>query len=449
MRFTIVTRAVARSVVVLTLAATLVACRNRRGRTHASHAGSPKRAVASASASASSSASAPSPDLAGPPARDLDRDTTYFVDARCAWTYGPGATRQTTDGGRTWKAYPPPKLPEVFRVDGATCAGIWLRARGPGDVELVLEHVGDADPIWRQAEAAWPKQDDRTTFDETFVDDLHGFAVVSPSAVARTVDGGKSWSRVELGYAWPSTPTGSPGASVDAWGDHVTVTFRTVGASAGGPLARFESADGGVSFVRAPEIADRFDPYGDGSVLFKVAPGIGHGGSELRFSTDQGKSWLVPKFPPLRPATYGLGPGTPVMHRFGRPFATAEGKIAVQDADEQEPVMLLSDDRGASFRLVRLAPERREPRVFGHDLVVVSAADQPAAIDRSVDGGVTWKSLTPKLIGEAATAPAIGAIEEFAPQGGGIAWGSLKVDGRSWLARSTDDGATWIRTRLP
>ncbi|MGK9462558.1 WD40/YVTN/BNR-like repeat-containing protein [Streptomyces sp. G6] len=156
----------------------------------------------------------------------------------------------TSDGGRSWKVLPGRGMPAAQNGEaGFAASGQCLVASGPKDVWLAtggaararVLHSADRGLTWTAADAPVPAGDPaRGVFALAFRDRVHGLAVggdfrpgeASPSAAARTTDGGGTWR--------------SAGRSPDAYRSGVAwLPHSRVAALAVGPTGTDLTTDGG------------------------------------------------------------------------------------------------------------------------------------------------------------------------------------------------------------
>jgi photosystem II stability/assembly factor-like uncharacterized protein len=121
---------------------------------------------------------------------------------------------RTDDGGMTWKNIPPP-----YKVDVSDTIAIgWseLVCLGP-DTYLALVEYGKRQPyIWRTGDggAHWTSAEVDTIYTMRFIDSLHGWgagrgqvgiAQLGYDIIARTTDGGRSWTTQLKRQIYPSS----------------------------------------------------------------------------------------------------------------------------------------------------------------------------------------------------------------------------------------------------
>ena len=267
------------------------------------------------------------------------------VSERVVWTSGSlGTVLRTTNGGATWQSVGPPGTSSLqFRDLEAFDA----------DTALILS-IGDTPDAFRiyrttSGGASWQlvfQNTEPTAFYDcmTFFDKQRGLALSDPIdgrfRILGTSDGGRTWSIVQADM--PPALAGE--FAFAASGQCIT--------SAGGRDAWF--ATGGGSIAR------------------------------VFHSSDRGQTWTVANTPVRSGPSAGI---------FALAFRDTRHGLAVGGdflAETASPdAFALSDDGGASWRLVEAAPD--EYRSGAHWVTgTIAIAVGPSGSDVSVDQGRSW-----------------------------------------------------------
>ena len=234
-----------------------------------------------------------------------------------------------------------------------------------------------------------------------------------PGAIYHTTDAGLHWLLV--GRATPQAPTNQSGESLPVSPTRIYFTDSTHG------------------FVTAC-----------------YANGVGR----LLSTDDGGQSW--------RQVNLSPPPGGWAVNTSGSDGSACEylpsmfgkqGVLVIEDGSKTKWFAYTTSDGGRSWAKPRLLPFP-EYAVVPPQYTFVSPDNwwaffpggplEAVSVSRTTDGGQTWRSVEP-------SPPAGYVLASVNPVGGGVLWGTARVDGNGWmtLVRSTDDGATWSLVKLP
>jgi len=276
------------------------------------------------------------------------------VNDSVVWVAGHHATWvRTVDGGRTWEAGAmtgPDSSLEFRDVYAADADTAYLLAAGPGERSRIYQTT-DAGRSWR---LQFVNHDSTAFFDcFDFWDARHGVAVSDAVArrliVLRTEDGGAHWQRVPDEGIPPALP--GEGAFAASGTCLVARGAREAWIGAGGDST----------------------------------------GERIYHSVDGGRHWTAAALPLITGRATGVA--TLAFSDAGHGLA-AGGRLA-NAADRSDSVVAVTDDRGASWRVV--ARPAFPGAVFG--LAVVpglpgyAVAAGPGGLASTPDDGAHWTTL--------------------------------------------------------
>ena len=320
-------------------------------------------------------------------ALDFVNPTTGWVVAM--FTSGDYAVLHTGDGGRTWSE-------QLTGVAGPHAVFMKFFDSWNGLFALVGTHpvlytTFDGGRTWSSAAAL---SSGAAVASWSFVDSAHGWMLVSPSELYRTQDGGHTWS--DLGR-----PVASPEQAF-------RVQFQTqltgwLDAVSDGPYA-YRSEDSGRSWARVtlPAPAGGWPRSGEFFVAAHPTDQTGVAISVANFAPVTGRSGVggtVVLYPPLTLRTFDGGVPVRYAYTVFTEQLTNSGSVGSEN--------------------------RPGPGVFQ------AAAPNQVELD-SVDGGLTWNSISPP-----AGPGAIGFYD---------AWDWWWIGSGSWSV-SQDGGVTWTPSR--
>lgn len=359
----------------------------------------------------------------------------HFVDARTGWAVGDfGTILHTTDGGKTWRAQDSRTSASLTscafaeRTRGwiassrallrTTDGGAsWTSRHGPPLESPRDEYRGVASPAPHRVLTAtrlggiFLSTDDGETWTAVhrsyepsrlfFLDASHGWVAGAQGRLARTTDGGGTWTDQYV-VVPDRAPLQDP--SVLYFSDSLRGWI-----AAGSDL--YTTVDGGKRWALLPDSTPRT------ALAMTAAASLWSCGNGLARSSDGGRSWQAHPGVPRVPLT--------AITFFGSDAGWAAGAAGI---------MLHSTDGGDSWRgeVPDTSRAYQCVHVVSRDTVWVLGN----GMRRSRDGGITWT-----------TFPAVdGATFQdahFLDQRHGICVGS-----RGTVSRTTDAGRTWERSSL-
>lgn len=288
-------------------------------------------------------------------------DTVYFPTL----LHGTIVIERSRDGGRTWRASRPIR-------DGG-------RPAAPGavqrlDARRLYLGVGEGAAAGSSAESLWRSVDGGRTW--TFV---------SRTRVSGPVHGSLPFSCDKTGYGFATPSRGWAG-----------------GDCAGGPAFLYRTADGGRTWRRVPlaglgSCACDVSPpqfFGGRVGVFSVAgfpeAGAGPPVARVYWTSDGGLHWRVT---------------SPPVGRVGQTVSVAGPRIAWLTGTAPGTVrarfdrLLVTTDAGRTWRSMRLPFDGQAYRLDaldGHVAYAVGGLLPGPALRRTVDGGRTWRTLSPR-----------------------------------------------------
>jgi photosystem II stability/assembly factor-like uncharacterized protein len=294
-------------------------------------------------------------DVAKPRRDRIQALSVAFFDTRrgvLGWTdsaIARGGISVTTTGGRTWR--------EVRQMRGSPYA---IATQEDSAWALVGNGQGGRARLWRSRDrgATWRRIGPVPVDAVAFTDDDHGYGVSGeassdgrPGPIYRTADGGRTWTR-----AARPCPAGAPDtravAFVSASTGWVSCTGGAGGAWGAKAIARTTDGGGTWSVVAAgylppgsPHDVGRLDPYGQGGDLAFAEDGAGllmtGRGAQYR-SEDAGVTWHAMR--PFAPDTdFGSSP-TFVTSRIAY--------LVTLSIEGWRSALWRTDDAGRTWRVV-------------------------------------------------------------------------------------------------
>lgn len=320
----------------------------------------------------------------------------------------------STDGGDTWSYLPAPfpNPTHDIAVLGVGAPGTVLLAHAGG---IQRSTDGGASFSYTLTEQGAFRLAPVGTSNVVWSILLSPSSSFETESVARSLDGGRTWSQVATPPGEPQAIAAHPTDPDRAW-----VSTRSDGL--------FRTLDGGQSWIHsdgafvAAQVTHIIPAPGNPDTLF--AGGIGGQGGVWR-SVDGGATW--------RPANNGLSSSVPELHfdGFGRAYALGLG-LPVQQSGPDEPWRVLHYEDGPSGFATSLTVDRNSA-----DTIVWTLG---RFVIRSTDGGLSWSDSTPPGTGPNKPVQSVVFDSEgtlYAP-----AFGSR-------LHRSLDQGATWTKLDAP
>jgi photosystem II stability/assembly factor-like uncharacterized protein len=265
------------------------------------------------------------------------------VSASVAWASGASGTiLLTVDGGAAWQARPIPGTEKLdFRdIDAFSDRVAYVLSIGNGESSRIYKTT-DGGEHW---DLQFANTDPKVFLDAmTFADETHGVAFsdsVDGTFVILTTSDGRTWTRVPGDRLPPALP--GEGAFA-ASGSNVAMAGR-----------------------------DRI--------------WIGTTASRVLHSSDGGRSWTVTKTP------VATGPATGI---FSIAFRDAQHGVIVGGNYQKEQDAIdngaITSDGGATWTLVKGLAGFRSAVAWLPGSISSLVAVGPRGIDRSSDGGLTWK----------------------------------------------------------
>lgn len=375
--------------------------------------------------SASSAKPAPSSRAAPPLAlTDLvDGSGASFAGAKVACVQDGDDFVVTTDAGVSWRVVALPAGVRFASVVHLDAEALYAMA------DNALYYAGPSDKALR------PLRTPTFTMPVAWFADAKRGWLAEGSTIARTRDGGATWATASL--VSPSLYGAMQRPSFAASGGVLEVVFWEPMGIAG----RFLSSDDGATFKAAPEceLATR---HVDGTLIVCVESHWS--GDQLARSTDGGATWKSPALPKVRPMPDPRGGTTPVTHRLGVPIAVGPTRatLLTTDLDEYDRVLLVSEDRGETWRAEPL-PVKGAGEVRAPGALWLVDGSGPTKIHRRAEGA-SWSTVTPRFVG-----PRPDGVDDvqqldartFAEAK--VVWGTVSAQGATVVVRSTDGGTTW------
>jgi photosystem II stability/assembly factor-like uncharacterized protein len=342
----------------------------------------------------------------------------WFADSSCGWTWGGRNVLRTRNGGKTWRLNRLPK--------GVEAVSASFVSRSVGFVGCESGYV------WRTKDggATWSRVGDTLRADRdgfgfdldaglrsvSFWDGRHGLATIcrsgSREGIVRTLDGGRTWSRVGQSNCFDLS------AEVAAVGRREAWVIGRASDPLGG-TAVMHSEDRGTTWatrlVCGPVGATALSVQGDS--MCAVARGI-------LTSADGGRTWAR--------RTSGDGYAIEAMDMAARGGGWAVGVRTAPPRGDAGVILRTLD--GVSWREQAADAKSTYLQIEGGDggsaWVLRSEAgsdpESPGELMATRDGGATWSSL----------AGAEGHFDDM----------SLAGADHGWLLRSTASGADMIKT---
>ncbi len=405
--------------------ATSLAGAGCRARPHAN--ASPEAAPSVSSAKPAPSRSAAPPLVV---AELVDGAGAYFASAKVACVQVGDGLLVTVDAGVSWRAVALPAGARFANPVYMDAEALYVLA------DNALHFAGPADKVLR------PVPTPAFTMPvASFADAKRGW-MVEGSTVARTRDGGATWSTATL--VSPSLYGAMQRPSLAVRGGVLEIVFWEPMGIAG----RFLSPDDGATFKPAHGECEFGTRHVDGKLIVCVESSWS--ADALARSTDGGATWKRPALPKVRPMPDPRGGTTPVTHRIGVPIAVGKtlATLLTTDLDEYDRVLLVSEDRGETWRAeplpVKGATEVRAPGA----LWLVDDAG-PTKIHQRAEGA-SWSTVTPRFVGPRPDGvDDVQQLDALSFAEGKVVWGTVSALGANYVVRSTDGGETWAFVRRP
>ena len=417
---------------------------------------------------------------------EADLFAVAAVDGAVAWAVGEaGTVLRTDDGGATWTRLETGRENWLFAVAALSSRTAWAA----GTRGLVL--------VTRDGGATWQRQRPGTAenlYALRVLDSRRGWVAGAFGVVCRTTDGGRTWQRVR-------TPTNAGLFGLD-------FADRSHGLAVGGGGTVLRSEDGG----RTWEGVESGTGAGLRRVRLRggVALAVGGDGTVLR-SSDGGRTWRLRRLSPavmLNALDRGprgaalLGGAAGTIWRStdaGRGWTRVTHGLATQlrAATATADGLWVCGAGGLLARVPADATDLSDPAAWlpaatatAADLDALAfrgergwAVGEAGTVLRTDDGGASWTALPPPVAGDlrAVAAPADDAVWlagddgvllgsddggahwqahvvvtehltslAFSDRDHGLAGGSADGgEGRAFVLRTADGGATWQRVDLP
>jgi photosystem II stability/assembly factor-like uncharacterized protein len=221
---------------------------------------------------------------------DFTLASIYFVDSQNGWAVGDeGTIIHTTDGGKTWEKQKSPVPFFLMKVFFATPLKGWIVSE-----QTHILSTEDGGKTWN----VQFKDEDFILKSISFCDYLHGWAVGEYGYIYHTKNGGVTWKK-QAGHFGLSVETGDVVGEPFLF-DVVAVDPQTAWAvGIDGNVTK--TVDGGKSWKRVETGAPKAPLYCIGSD--KAGTILIGGKGVFLSSTDKGRTWQSPRFEP--PITYG------------------------------------------------------------------------------------------------------------------------------------------------
>ncbi len=321
--------------------------------------------------------------------------TVHFADAVHGWMVGDAASRRTTDGGVTWQ--PMASFPKTsYRTLRSLSPTFVWAMNTPWASGYPLMISDDGGVTWRAAQVG---NEELRIGD--FITPSLGIGVTA-NGIARSTDGGHSWSIVD---------TATLVQDIRFLSSSVVIAIRDAGLSRPGDLLR--SVDGGQTW----SVAHSSPALGRGDDLVPIdgTRCLAAAGTSALRTVDAGRTWQ-----PVPALSFGASASAIVHVGVGRLFASSSPGQIFRSLDAGATWTEVFPGYGAPFNDFAFA-----------DANVGIAAGNYGGLVRTTDGGQTWSYVSNGL-----------TLQNFELGMWDRQRGIVIVDQGFKLL--TKDGATWI-----